>query len=121
MVSTRRVAASFDTRTFGRFLSTSSRIAFDQSGSYNLDSANQRSVAVSLFVISTQPPSTPTRLPLTAYKQPLDQAFRHHASARTRVLLISGERNFPIGNEPSHSQMCAGELRRLRHQFRRGR
>src|SRR5699024_11417601 len=70
MVSTRRVAASFDTRTFGRFLSTSSKIALNQSGWYNLDSTNQRSVAVSLIGNSTQESSTTTGLPFTVYEQP---------------------------------------------------
>src|SRR5699024_7050059 len=114
MVSTRRVAASFDTRTFGRFLSTSSKIAFDQSGWYNLDSANQRSVAVSLIGISTQASSTTTGLPFTAYEQPHQEAFRHQSPERTPVLLISFERDTTIANEAIHSQICAGELRRFR-------
>src|SRR5699024_8520733 len=108
MVSTRRVAASFDTRTFGRFLSTSSKIAFDQSGWYNLDSANQRSVAVSLLGSSTQASSTTRRLPFTVDEQPHQEAFRHQSPERTPVLLIPCERNSPIGNEPIHSQICAG-------------
>src|SRR5699024_5788980 len=114
MVSTRRVAASFDTRTFGRFLSTSSKIAFDQSGWYHLHSAHHRRVAVSLVGSRTQASSTTTGLPFTVYEQPHQEAFRHQSPERTPVLLMSCERNSPIGNEPIHSQICAGELRRLR-------
>src|SRR5699024_12643413 len=95
---TRRSEVSFDTLTFVRVLSTSSSIAFDHSGWYNLDSANQRSVVVSLIGISTQASSTTTRLPFTVYEQPHQEAFRHQSPERTPVLLISCDRNSPIGN-----------------------